>query len=141
MEFIEQEDKAMNLDMILKAFEKINNALDEQFLSEVVKEMIKIMPLNNSRVVVRAGYGEEDNEMAITFYVSKPKDTEISKNLSFMEVITALFIKTDFDMLEHIWNCINHLEKKGDNYKINGTEVYYNQKLGDYIFNLFISKE
>jgi len=141
MEFIEQEDKAMNLDMILKAFEKINNALEEQFLSEVVKEMIKIMPLNNSRVVVRAGYGEEDNEMAITFYVSKPENSETPKNLTFMQILTALLIKTDFEMLEHIWNCINHLEKKGKNYKINGTETEYDEELKDHIFYLFISKE
>ena len=141
MEFIEQEDKAMNLDMILKAFDKIHNGLEKKYLDGVMNEMIKIMPLSDSRVVVRAGFDEEENKIGITFYVSKPENVEITKKSNFIELLSALLLKIDFDKLERIWNSICRLEKKGEQYKINGTVVHYNQKLGDYIFNLFISKE
>ena len=133
-------EKEINLDMILRGFEKINAGFKEEYLTAIENGMSWIMPLTDSKVVTMPGYDEEENKISIVFFVSKPKIQEKLKELKFMEVITALLIKSDFDKLRRVWSCINRLEKKGTKYRINGTEPEYDDSLGDYVFYLFISK-
>ncbi len=130
----------VNVYDIIEAFQKIHSGLDEKYLSQVEEQMSIIMPLPESEVVTLPGYNESQNKMSITFFVSKPKDVKTSKEHKFMETITPLLLKSDTDKLLRVKSCLNHMEKKGKIYKINGTHTDYSEKLGDYVFYLFISK-
>ncbi len=133
-------EQNVNVGSIIEAFRKIHAGLDIKYLSEVEKQMALIMPTPESEVVTMPGYAQPENKMSIAFFVSKPLEAEKSKELKFMEIITALMLKSDVDKLIRVNRCINHVEKKGTKYKINGTYTEYNDELDDYLFYLFISK-
>ena len=140
MEFQKEKKSNINVATILQSFAKIHAGLQEKYLSVVEKEISRIMPLPESEVVTMAGYGEEENEMSMTFFVSKLQDAEISTEHKFMDTITALLMKTDIEKLVHVHDCLRLLEKKGAKYQIDATKAKHNKRLGDYVFYLFISK-
>jgi hypothetical protein len=138
---METTEKEINLFDILQSFKKISDGLDKTRLAAILKEMVFIMPLPDSLVTAMPGYDEEENEMPITFFVTKPEETEKPKDYTFLEIMTELLLKTNFKDLTVIYDCLERMEKKGQNYQINGTEIEYSKNLGDYVFYLFISKE
>ena len=135
-----KEKGGVNVASLVESFRKIHAGLDEKYLVPVEQQFSIVMPLPDSEVVTMPGYGEPENKMSIAFFVSKPKDAEVSTEHKFMETITALLMRTDTDKLIRVQNCLNHLEKKGERYKINGTITDYSDDLQDYAFYLFISK-
>jgi hypothetical protein len=138
---METTEKEVNLYDILQSFKKINDRLDKTRLAAIMKEMKYIMPLPDSHVNTMTGYDEEANKISLTFFVSKPEETEKPKDIEFIEILTNLLLKTNFKKLENVWRCLNRLEKKGELYQVNGTKVDYDEELGDYVFYLFIYKQ
>ncbi len=139
MEEVKTENQ-VNVYNLIESFRKIHAGLDPEFLGPVEEQMSIIMPLPESEVVTMPGFNDEENKMSITFFVSKPKDAEVSKTHKFMDTITSLLMKTDTDKLLRVNSCLKKKKKKGEKYQINGTIADYSDDLGDYTFYLFIYK-
>ncbi len=136
-----KEQPTVNVASLIEAFKKIHAGLDEKFLIPVEEQLSIIMPLPDSEVVTMSGYGEDENKMSVSFFVSKPEDAKTSIEHKFMDTIIALLLKTDTDKLIRLNNCINDVERFGDKYEINGTITEYSDELKVYSFYLFISKK
>ncbi len=128
---------------LAKAFEKIHKGLNKEQVNVIVKEeMSKVIPSENSEVYMTADYDDEENSMGMSIYVSNPLPMQDIKELHFDKIMFEYLIRTDFNKLSDIMECINLLEHKGsDYYTIDGTPVFYAKELKDYCFQITITKE
>ncbi len=128
-----------SIDSLHKAFIKIHEGLETEFVSRIEQEMIQLVPSENSSVFLKAGYSENENTLSLNVYVSNPQ-SEV-KEIHFSDIIYQWLIKADVENLPLIQKYILLMEaKKGDSYEIDAIPAIYNDQLKEYYLRFVVSK-
>ncbi len=131
----------VSIHKLARSFEKIYKGLDKHQISEMDKELIKMYPSKESEVLLSTDYGEEENSMGVSIYVSKPLAKEKLEPISFDKLMFENLIRADISKLTNVSECIELMERKGSNtYEIDFIPVFYNEELKDYYIHFRITR-
>jgi hypothetical protein len=131
---------------LAKAFEKIGKSFKGKHLDELNfithQQFSKIIPSENSEVLLAGGYSPDDQTLGLNVYVSNPKKNPQPDDLRFEKFMFELLIRADINKLNVLKESLDLMKFDGtENYKIDGIPVHYNEELGDYYMYFVIKKE
>lgn len=131
----------ININSLIKKFEKIYKGLNKEQLTELDKELSKIYPSEQSEVLIAADYDNDENSMGLDIFISQPLSTTTVKNINFDKLMQEYLIRADINKLTNVVKCLELMENKGkNNYEIDFIPVFYNDDLKNYYFHSRITK-
>lgn len=137
-----EEKTIMNIKKLSDTFEKISKGIEKSQLDALDKEIVKIYPSSESKVLISTDYGEEENSMGISIYISKPKTDMKQSEIYFSKFMFECLLLSDVDKLKNVWECIELMERKqGNKYDLDFIPVFYNNDLDDYYIHGRIKKK
>lgn len=136
-------DKSLiSIHKITKSFQKIYAGLNTQQLEELDKELMKMYPSENSEVLFCSDYGEEENSIGISIYVSAPKTNDNLQKISFDKLVFEYLIRADLSKLMQVSDCLKLMESKGTSqYEIDFVPVFYTKEIDKYDIHFRIVKK
>ena len=138
---MDKDKSIVSIHKLTKAFEKIYAGLDEEQLMELDKELSKIYPSEDSEVLLASDYGEEENSVGISIYVSKPLVADQLQSISFDKLVLEYLLRADLSNLIQVSECLQLMESRGENhYDIDFIPVFYTKEIDKYDIHLRISK-
>lgn len=134
--------QSINIDSIASSFTKMYEGLSADALPGIEKELAKIVPSASSKVLLSAGFDENNSTLIINIFVTNPQKNVEPDTITFSSVLSLLLQFSEIKKLPDVMDCIDRLERNfGDNYTIDGIPVSYNEDTGMYYFRFTITKE
>ena len=134
-------EKLVSVHKLAKSFQKIYAGLNEQQLEALDKELMKIYPSEESEVLFGSDYGEGENSMGISIYVTQPLMEENLKKISFDKLVFEYLVRADVSKLNQVSECLSLMEiKADDHYEIDFIPVHYTKAINKYDIHLRITK-
>jgi hypothetical protein len=135
-------NKPFSISNLINTYSRIYAQFDKENVSVIEAEMRKIVPSDESEVSIMAGANFTDNQIAVNLFISKPRPTEQTQNLNFVEILQQCILKAEVSKLKTMYDCADFLENScGNYYFIDAIAVRYNDELDKYSFDFFIFKE
>lgn len=136
-----KEKKHISIHKIAQSFHKIYEGLNKEQLKELDKELLKMYPSEHSEVLFFPDYGEEENSMGLSIYVTHPQKDKAVKAINFSQLVLEYLIRADIAKLPQLSLCIELLERKGtNNYEVDFIPAFYNEDIDEYNIHFRITK-
>lgn len=136
-----KEKKHISIHKLAQSFQKIYAGLDKTQLTALEEELLKMYPSEQSEVLFFPDYGEEENSMGLSIYVTHPKKEKVIEKVNFDQVIFKYLIRADVAKLPQLSFCIELLEQRGtDKYEVDFIPVFCNEAIDEYNIHFRITK-
>jgi hypothetical protein len=129
-------------EQIMQIFRKVAPLLNKTHFAQFEAELRKLVPTENSEVMIKAGYVVEDKSATFHIFVSEVLPTEKVSNWHFDQIIPIWLAKVDEEGRNRMHKCITFMEStEGTKYAISGTLAEFRKHMNDHYIHFMIKKK